>query len=356
MLKNLVKRSSQAAGLEPGTPVYTGDASPKPTKITLFNFNETTLTEKELSSFEEALPYRSESSVTWINIDSLSDNLIMQEVAKWVGLHPLILEDIVNITQRPKFEDLDSYLFVVLKMLYFGADKQDIEIEQVSFIIANNLVISFQEDKDGDVFGAVRERIRANKGKICKLGADYLAYSLIDAIVDNYFVILEEMGEKIEVLENHVIRNPQPKTMEHLHRLKQKMIFLRKSIWPLREVISGLLRTDSELIEDSTKIFLRDVYDHTIQVIEIVETCRDMVSGLFDMYLSSISNKLNEIMKVLTMISTIFIPLGFIASFYGMNFKHMPELEWHAGYPLVIAIMLTVTISMLLYFRRHRWL
>ena len=223
-------------------------------------------------------------------------------------------------------------------------------------ISSDNLILSFQEDIDGDVFEPLRGRIRTNKAGARKMSSDYLAYLLIDAIVDNYFVIIEEIGEKIEALEIMVINKPSPKAMSKMHYLKQKMIFLRKSIWPLREVVSGMLRDEGDHIKMPTKIFLRDVYDHTIQVIELIETCRDMVSGLLDIYLSSNSNKLNEIMKVLTMISTIFIPLSFIASFYGMNFHYMPELGMRWGYPVVIGIMSGVAITMLFYFKRRRWL
>ncbi len=356
MLKNLINRHSRKVGLDSGTPLYTGDVPKKEVSISLIEYSQLNVEERQVSSISEAMNTCSENNITWINIDGLSNGKIMEDVGSIFKLHPLYLEDMLNTAQRPKFEDCGNYFFVILKMLYYATNKQDLNIEQVSLIVGENIVISIQEDKIGDVFDSVRERIRHNKGRIRKMKSDYLAYSLIDAIVDNYFVILEELGEKVENLETLIIKVPGPKVVEKMHYLKQKIIFLRKSIWPLREVIGMLIREENMLIQANTKIYLRDVYEHTIQVIEIIETCRDMVSGLLDIYLSSISNKLNEIMKVLTMISTIFIPLSFIASFYGMNFKFMPELDWKLGYPLVILVMLLISGTMLIFFKRKRWL
>jgi magnesium transporter len=233
--------------------------------------------------------------------------------------------------------------------------RKEVRSEQVSLILGPNFVISFEED-EGDVFDAVRERIRAGKGRIRKLGPDYLAYSLLDAVVDNYFIVLEKLGEDVEDVEEELIRSPDRETVHEIHALKREMIYLRKSVWPLREVISGLERTESELIKDSTGIFLRDVYDHTIQVIDTVETYRDMLSGMLDIYLSSLSNRMNEVMKVLTIIATIFIPLTFIAGVYGMNFKFMPELEWRWGYFVVLGVMAVIGVLMVILFKRRRWL
>jgi len=229
--------------------------------------------------------------------------------------------------------------------------------EQVSLILGPNFVISFQEEgKEGDLFEVVRERLRSSKGKLRKMGADYLLYALLDAIVDGYFVILERLGERIEVLEEELLANPSQLTLQNIHTMKREMIFLRKSVWPLREVISGLQRGESPLITETTGPYLRDVYDHTIQVIDAVESFRDMLAGMLDIYLSSISNRLNEVMKLLTIIATIFIPLTFIVGVYGMNFKLMPELEWRWGYPAVWLVMVVVAGLMLAFFRRKRWL
>jgi len=252
-------------------------------------------------------------------------------------------------------EDYGDYIFVVLKMLYPGENKDEIEAEQVSLILGSNFVISFQE-REGDVFDPIRDRIRKNKGRIRKAGADYLAYALLDAIVDNYFLILENVGEKIEDTEQQLATNPSPETLQYIRELKNEMIFLRKSIWPLRELINGLERCESTLIHESTGVYLRDVYDHTIQIIDTVESYRDMISGMVDIYLSSISNKMNEVMKVLTIFASIFIPLTFIAGLYGMNFEFMPELTWHWGYFALLGFMVSVGVSLVVYFRRKRWL
>ncbi len=281
------------------------------------------------------------------------DNI--EKIGEHFKIHPLVLEDIMNTGQRPKMEDFNDYLFIVLKMLSYDEEENETKTEQVSLILSSKFVISFQES-EGDVFDPVRERIRSDRGRIRKMGVDYLAYSLIDAIVDNYFMVLEKIGEKIEDIEDELVKNPTPEVLHTIHRLKRELIFLRKSVWPLREVISRLERWESPLIDKSIDIYLRDVYDHTIQVIDALETFRDMLSGMLDIYLSSLSNRMNEVMKVLTIIATIFIPLTLISSIYGMNFKYMPELDWFWGYPLVYTVMLAVSAVMLIYFRRKKWL
>jgi magnesium transporter len=252
-------------------------------------------------------------------------------------------------------EDFEDYLFIVLKMLQYDEEVNETKTEQVSLILGSNYVVSFQED-EGDVFGLIRERIRADRGRTRKMGADYLAYSLVDAIVDHYFMVLEKVGEQIEDIEDELVKNPTPEVLHTIHSLKRELIYLRKSVWPLREVISRLERWESPLIDKSIDIYLRDVYDHTIQVIDALETFRDMLSGMLDIYLSSVSNRMNEVMKVLTIIATIFIPLTLIAGIYGMNFRYMPELESPWGYPMVYLIMLAVGVVMLTYFRRKQWL
>lgn len=323
-------------------------------KMTIIDYDEAQFKEKEVKKVEECFPFKDKPTVTWINIDGIHNTEMIEQIGKHFEMHSLIIEDIVNTTQRPKFEDFGNYIFIVLKMLYYDEKEDQTNTEQVSLIVGSNFVISFQE-KEGDIFNCIRDRIRNAKGRIRKMGADYLTYTLMDAIVDNYFIILEKFGEKIENMEEELVANPRPETSQVIHELKREMIFLRKSVWPLREVISGLQRSESSLIHKTTAIFLRDVYDHTIQVIDTVETFRDMVSGMLDIYLSSISNKMNEVMKVLTIIATIFIPLTFIAGIYGMNFKYMPELEWPLGYAMVWIIMLIIMITMLVYFKRKRW-
>jgi magnesium transporter len=355
MMQRLIKKRSPKVGLPPGTLVHIGEKKVEKARITIMDYDETNLEEKGAKTIEESYPFKDKPTVTWINIDGLHEVEIIEKLGSHFGLHPLLLEDILNTDQRPKMEDYGDYIFVVLKMLYPGENKDEIEAEQVSLILGSNFVISFQES-EGDVFDPVRDRIRKNKGRIRKAGADYLAYALLDAIVDNYFLILENVGEKIEDTEQQLATNPSPETLQYIRELKNEMIFLRKSIWPLRELINGLERCESTLIHQSTGAYLRDVYDHTIQIIDTVESYRDMISGMVDIYLSSISNKMNEVMKVLTIFASIFIPLTFVAGLYGMNFEFMPELKWHWGYFALLAVMALIGISLVFYFKRKRWL
>lgn len=354
MVRRLKKRSEKA-GLPPGSLVHIGDRLTEKTKITVFDYNETHLQEKEIKTVGECRQFKDSPTVAWIHIEGIHDTQILEELGAVFGLHPLTLEDILNTDQRPKMEDFCEYIYIVLKTFYNHADENnETTSEQISIILGPTFVISFQE-KETDIFKPIRERIRAGKGRLRKSGADYLAYSLIDTIVDNYFTILEHLGEKIEIIEESLVKNPSTQTLQAIQHLKREMIFLRKSVWPLRETISSLERTECKLIQESTGLFLKDIYDHTIQVIDTIETFRDMLSGILDIYLSSISNRMNEIMKVLTIIATIFMPLTFLAGVYGMNFKYMPELEWHWGYFFIWSIMITIVVSMLVYFRKKRW-
>jgi magnesium transporter len=346
-----MKRMSWTKGLPPGTLVHVGEKKTEKVRIRVIDYDEKDVTEKEIATIDECFLFKD----TWINIDGLHDTTIIENIGEKYDLHPLVLEDILNTGQRPKFEDFESYIFLVLKMFYRDEAHDETVVEQVSVILGKHVVISFQE-KPGDVFDSVRERIRKNKGKIRKAGADYLAYALLDAIVDSYYAILERVGDKVENLEEVIIAEPTPDSLHTIHELKREMIFLRKSVWPLREVISTMSKAESALVKKATGVYLRDVYDHTIQVIDTVETFRDMLSGMHDTYLSSISNRMNEIMKVLTIFASIFIPLTFIAGVYGMNFVFMPELHWRWGYFAVWGVMLAVGILMLMYFKRKRWI
>ncbi len=354
-LNKFIKKREKKIGLPPGTPIYTGDKKEEEVRISIIDYTEDQFQEMETKNIEECFPFKESPSVTWINIDGIHQVDIIEKIGKHFELHPLVLEDIVNPQQRPKMEDLDQYLFLVFKMLKYDTKENQIKIEQVSIILGENYVISFQEMR-GDVFEPIRHRIRSSKGLIRKMKSDYLAYALMDAIVDNYFTILENSGDRIEEIEEKVAMAPKPETLQEIYRLKRDMIFLRKSVWPLREVLSGLERGELPFIHKATQKFFRDVYDHTIQVIDTVEAFRDMLSGMHDTYLSSISNRMNEIMKVLTIIATIFIPLTFIAGIYGMNFKFMPELEWRWAYFVVWGVIAGIAISMLVYFKRKKWL
>jgi magnesium transporter len=348
-------RRSKKVGLPPGTIVFVGEKRREQVKLSVISYDAVNFQEKEVNTVEEALSFRNKSSVTWLNIDGVHQSDIIEQVGKSFGVHPLALEDIANTGQRPKMEDFIDYIFVVLKMLRFDEKENQTKTEQVSMVLGPDFVVSFQE-REGDVFDIIRERLRNNKGRIRKMGADYLVYALIDAIIDNYFTILEKLGETIEDMEDKLVTSPTSETLQTLHDLKREMIFLRKSVWPLREVVNRLERSESPLIKKSTRVYFRDVYDHTIQVMDSVDTFRDMLSGMLDIYLSSISNRMNEIMKVLTVIATIFIPLTFIVGIYGMNFKYMPELGQRWGYPAVLILMLAITIVMLIYFRKKKWI
>jgi magnesium transporter len=353
-MRKLTKKRSKKAGLPPGTLVYIGDGKPTEPKITVLDYDEATFQEKEMGAVEECFSFKEKPTVTWINVEGIRQVEMIQKLGECYGLHPLVMEDILNTDQRPKMEDYGDYLYIVLKMLAYKENR--IEVEQVSLVLGSNFVISLQEGREGDAFDPIRERIRKGKGRQRKMGADYLSYTLLDATIDNYFVVLEKLGERIEFLEDALVTDPTTKTLQEIHGLKREMIFLRKAVWPLREVIGGLERGESLLIQESTRIYLRDVYDHTIQVMDTIETFRDMLSGMLDIYLSSVSNRLNAVMKVLTIIATIFMPLTFIAGLYGMNFKYMPELEWRWGYPAALLFMLGIGVFMLAYFRKKKWL
>ena len=324
-------------------------------KITIIDYGKKNVHEEITKSIEEIFIYKNTQTVTWINLSTVKNIKIIKEIEKHFDLHPLILEDIIDTRQRPKIKDFGDSLFIVLKMLYYDKDNSTIKIEQVSVILGKNYVISFQE-KEGDVFDPIRERIRNNIGNIRKAGTDYLVYCLIDAVVDNYFTTIEKMGEKIEKLEDKLISRPNPVNLRLVHKLKRDLAFLRKSVWPLREVINNMQIEESNLICQSTIPYLRDIYGHTIQVIDNVESLREIIAGVLDIYLSSTSNRMNEIMKVLTIIATIFIPLTFITGIYGMNFKFMPEIKWFWGYPAVLSVMLLIGVGMLIIFKKKKWM
>ncbi len=343
---------SEKAGLPPGTLMHIGEEKKHTPKISILDYNEIKFEEKIAKNVEECFPFRRKKSVTWINIDGVHDPAIIQDIGKHFGFHYLLLEDIMNNEQRPKIETFEDHIFVILKMLTY--EKKEISTEQISIIIGKNFVISFQET-EGDIFGPIRKRIRENKGKLRKRGPDYLAYSLIDAIVDHYFAVLEKLEEQIEDVEE-TINRPTAETIKIMHHLKRQTISLQRSIWPLREVVSGMMRSESIILKKTTAIYLRDVYDHTIQIMDTIETFRDILAGMMEVYLFSLSNKTNEIMKVLTIIGTIFIPLTFITGIYGMNFDFMPALSWEYGYYAVMIGMLLIVIFLLFYFRKRRWI
>ena len=350
----LLRKRAQKTGLPPGTLVYTGDKVHEQISISIIEYDQQRYEEREIASFDECLLLKDKPGVTWIKVAGIHAVENLQKLGECFHLHPLVLEDILHTDQRPKIEDFDDYLFIVLRMINYNQDRA-LSSEQVSLVLGSNFVISLQESND-PIFAAVLERLRASKGRIRKSGADYLVYALMDLIVDHYFVVLENFGEAIEFLEEEVVKQPTPQTLQDIHRYKYDMILLRKSVWPLREVVGRMERRQSDLIQEATGIYFKDVYDHTIIAVDNIETYRDILSGMLDIYLSSISNRLNQIMKVLTVIATIFMPLTFLAGVWGMNFKYMPELKWVWGYPAALGLMIFIALRMVSYFRKKKWL
>ncbi|MBI4081934.1 MAG: magnesium/cobalt transporter CorA [Candidatus Lambdaproteobacteria bacterium] len=352
MLKD-VKKATEKAGLSPGSLVFVGERKTERTRLRVIDYNERELWEEEAKRPEDCARFKDSATVSWIDVEGLEDIAVVEALGGAFGIHPLVLEDILHVHQRPKLEIHDNYLFLVIKVLEL--EDHAVIVEQVSFVLGERFLLTFQEGPT-PVFDAVLARIRTDRGRIRRMRADYLAYALMDAVVDRYLVVLERLSDVMEHLEDELLERPTQATAERLHELTKQLIFMRRAIWPLRDVLNALLRDEHPLIEKSTLPFLRDVYDHTIRVVETVDTLRELLSGLFNHYHSTISNRLNETMKVLTLIATIFIPLTFIVGIYGMNFKHMPELEWHWGYYGVWAVILAVAGVMVVYFRRRQWL
>lgn len=338
-------------GLPPGTLLNTSHARSKP-ELLVITYSQDQAEEKRIT-LDELQSYREKPGIVWLHVKGAHHVPTIEAVGEVYSLHPLVLEDIITSGQRPKLEDYGDYTFFVLMShsVYGGVHIS----EQVSIVLGPNYVLSFQ-DEHSELFQPVRERLLSAKGKMRKHNSDYLAYCLIDMVVDHFFSVLEHLGDHIENLEQEVVTNPQPKVLQDIHGLKNQMLFLRKAVWPLRDMISALERGQSPLFQELTLLYVRDVYDHTAQVLETLEMYREMVSGMLDIYLSSLSNKMNEVIKILTILSTMFMPLTFIVGLYGMNFKHMPELEWQWGYPGVLLLMLFLSAMMLRFFRRRRWI
>lgn len=354
-MARVISTGDKDPGSSPGTMVYVGDRPDEEVRVAVIEYSPSELREFDLDTIDECSDFADTEPISWMNVEGLNDLPLLQKIGEYFGLHPLVLEDIVNTSQRPKLEVYDGYLFIVLKMITFDSLTGKVRPEHISLVVGQRFVITFIEDA-GDVFDPVRERLRKSRGKIRRMGADYLAYALLDSVVDTYFSVVEAIGDQIEKLEEEVVERPVPDTVKKIHVLKRELIYLRRAVWPLRESVNVLLRDDSDIISDTTKVFLRDLYDHVIQVIDAVETLRDLVAGMLEVYLSSISNRMNEVMKVLTVISTIFIPLTFIVGVYGMNFDFMPELHSVYGYPAVMLLMVLVAISLLIFFRNKRWI
>jgi magnesium transporter len=349
------KRKSKL-GMPPGSLVFTGEQKMANVDINAFNYDETFSVEhkpQSLSDVEELI--RNTKGVTWINIDGLHDESFIEGLSTFLDIHKLTMEDILSVGQRPKLEEHSNYLHVVIKEITLNQTEEIIEYEQISFILKDNILVSFQE-RAGDLFDGVRKRIREGKGTIRKRGADYLMYALLDNVVDHYFVVLENFGEKLEDLETELLENPNNHTLTKLHNFRRETLGLRRTVYPLRELIAAMEKLDDPIFTRENKVFTRDLYDHIIKVIETVEIFRDMTSSLLDLYINSVSNKTNEIMKVLTILTSIFIPLSFISGVYGMNFQNMPELTYKYGYFVILGLMAAVFAGMLIFLRRKKWL
>lgn len=348
------QKRSKKTGLPPGTPVHIGERKTDRVVLRVIYYDEDHLQERFVDDVQDGFAAPPESGIRWVDLVGLHDLDILKGVGDGFGLHPLVVEDIANTDQRPKVEDYGDYLYIVFKMLnYQGMD--GISAEQVSLVLGRNFVISFQE-REGDIFEPIRERIRASKGLIRKQGPDFLVYSLLDTVVDHYFAVTEGLGDEIEVLSDKVLASPNPAVMTHIHHLRRELMLLHRAVWPLRELMSGLDEKNSQLVAEATGVYIRDVHDHTVQVMDTVEVYREMISDLVDIYLSNVSNRLNAVMKVLTVIATIFIPLTFLAGVYGMNFSYFPEIGWRWGYPFFWLVCVVVAVVMLAFFRRKKWL
>ena len=342
-------------GMAPGSLVYTGDKAPLVPRVTMLDYDEHRVVEKELTRVDDCVPFKDARSVTWINVDSVTEPGVLENFGRVMGFHALMLEDILNTDQRPKLEDYGDYIYIVVKMLEYDANKGDIVIEQLSLIVGPNYVITFQE-RAGDFFDPLRSRIRQSLGRIRKLGTDYLAYAILDIIVDNYFVVLEKLGEKIERLEEIIIANPTEAAVRGVYAVKREMIFVRRSVWPLREVVTSLQRSESTMVQESNAAYFRDLHDHVMQVTDSVDTLRDLLNGLLDSYYSTITTRTNSVMKVLTLFSAIFMPLTFITGIFGMNFRNFPELDWHYGFQGSLILMVMVIVIMYAIFKWKKWM
>lgn len=353
------KRNPRGAGIKtgmaPGTMLFIGEQKQDKARVDLMHYSGTVLHELRDVTVQQCAEFVKTPGITWINVNGIHDVKQIEALGKVFNLHPMTLEDLVNTTQRPKVEEFPNYLFIVLKMMSFSDMTNMLVMEHVSLILGKSSVISFLED-EGDLFDTVRNRIRAATGRIRLLKADYLAYSLMDAVVDHYFLTVERIGDRIEDIDEQILIEPRQEDIKEIHQLKRDILHLRKAVWPFREEVGAIAKSDSALLHPETRVFWRDLYDHTIQIIDMAETCRDILGGMHDTYLSSISNRMNEVMKMLTIISTIFIPLTFVVGVYGMNFEYMPELQWHYGYGLIWGLMLAISLGLFIYFKRKRWL
>ena len=355
-LPNLPKITpSKTSGQPPGSLIFTGTKRSDAVHVHLMRYGEEAYTEQDE---RDAVPDPEDGAnlpVRWLDVRGLHNEQLIERIGRRNRIHSLVLEDILDVRQRPKFDEYEDGFFLQMRAFHFDAISLEIKTEQVSIYVTEGRTFSFQEDTT-DLFAVVRERIRTGRGKVRFRGADYLAYALADALVDSYFTIMDQVEELMEALEDEIMDDPEENLKQRIHHLRLQMLTLRKSVAPLREAVSKFSKSDHKLIEDRTYPFVRDLYDHTVQIADSIDTQRDVLNGLYDLYLSEISFRMNNVMQVLTIISTIFIPLTFLAGIYGMNFVWIPELQYKYGYPILLALMLLITVALIGYFRRKRWL
>jgi magnesium transporter len=354
------KFRSRKKNLSPGSPVFTGDKKVDNVIITIFNYDEHNFVEKKIDSIDELKILKETAQTLWVNLAGLHDTRLIEKVCEIFGIHSLVVEDILNVNHSPKIEEHDNFLFLILKMIDFDKNKRDLNVEQISVILGKNYVITFQENI-GDVFDIIRERIRTAKGRLRIGGADYLMYRLLDSIVDNYFIILEHIDDKIDLVEEKILEESQDTYLKEIHKLRKDILKLRRAVYPMRDMTYYLQKGENPLVQKATIVFTRDLYDHIANNIETIENYRETINGVLEVHLSNASHRMNQVIKFLTIISTIFIPLTFIAGVYGMNFNtevsifNMPELNWKHGYPLVMLVMFVIAISFVIFFKRKKW-
>ncbi|MCG8341884.1 MAG: magnesium/cobalt transporter CorA [Chlorobiales bacterium] len=354
-MARFTKGYKKKVGLPSGSLIYIGEKKVEHPRIKIIDFSDEYCMHKQVPGIEDCTPYKEKETTTWINIDGLHDVKLIESTGKLFDIHPLVLEDILHTGQRPKIEEFDDYIFLVFRMISYDEEQEKVLEEQLSIVLGENYVISFQEEP-GDMFDSVRERIIQGKLKIRRKKADYLVYALLDTVVDNYFQVLDKLERRLEELDGDLFEESSPETFHKIGALKKEIIHLRKSVWPLRETVNSITKGEYDtIIDESNLLYFRDVYDHIIHVIDILDNFREMIAAMHDTYMNFVNSRMNEVMKILTVIATMFIPLTFIAGVYGMNFRYMPELEWQWGYFGVLGFMGLLVVSMIFYFKRKNW-
>lgn len=356
-MSDSLSTDSEKTGMPPGSLIHVGDIHETVTTVSVIDYDKDNIVETQIESIDDILKYKDSNTVTWVTIEGLTDVDIIERIGKMFNVHQLVQEDILNTHQRPKFEEYDDYLFIVIKCLVAAKYEQFALVhEQISILTFNNFVFVFKEKKD-ELFHPVHKRLRTSKGRFRSLGTDFLTYTILDTVVDQHFVLIDALDEAVTTLESRLLTHePNRDVLSQIQRLSREVVYVRRFVSPVRELMSEILRSESGLIQHQTRAYLRDVSDHAIRVIEMVESYRELLTGLLDIYISSVSNKTNDVMKVLTVFATIFIPLTFLTGIYGMNFKYMPELAWKWAYPALWSIFIAIPVFLMIYFKRKKWL